>query len=107
MSTTKPTVYMYVILKQQKVRVAPGRDGWRTIEQVVFRTDLREDLLLQATVVIDLLGRKLVKNRNDWPQAATIVHYLDKYRDSVSMCLARLGLSRGQRTLAHDRKNAE
>jgi hypothetical protein len=66
-------------------------DNWETFENMALVDKVNKKALYSSSVIIDLLGGKVVKNRFDVSDSDTFREYVDRYQDDVTDALKTWG----------------
>lgn len=80
-------------VQSNKKGVATNPDNWETLENMVITDNLNKRLTAMGTVIIDLLGGKVIKNRfaDEHTDAETFRAYVDRYQDDIGAALKKWG----------------
>ncbi len=80
-------------LPSHKKGVSSNPDNYETFENMVLSDKVSRELNTRASVVIDLLGGKVLKNRFDLSDAEVFRDYVDRYQADIGEALKRWGAS--------------
>lgn len=62
-----------------------GKTGKKTLQEyITIDNSIKNRYLIDATVIIDILQRKLVKSRFSEEDDVVIKHYLEQYKDNIA-----------------------
>lgn len=80
-------------IHSNKKGVATNPDNWETLENMVITDNVNKRLMTMASVVIDLLNGKVVKNRfaDQHSDTETFQSYVDRYQADIGVALKRWG----------------
>lgn len=70
---------------------AGNPDNWETFENMFIMDNVKRNALLTASVVIDLLAGKVLKNRFETDDSTTFREYVDRYQSDISEALKQWG----------------
>jgi hypothetical protein len=101
------TVYLYVThitrlsknVASNKKGNATNPDNWETFENMAITDRENKKMLISASVVLDLVNGKVIKNRFDVPDTEIFKEYFDRYKDDITSAL--------KQWMAMDNKNYE
>lgn len=78
-------------LNMNKRGVAGNPDNWETFENMALVDRVKKAQLQQASVIIDLLNGKVLKNRFETSDTQTFAEYVDRYQEDVTEALKLWG----------------
>ncbi|MNR94406.1 hypothetical protein D3C72_254810 [compost metagenome] len=80
-------------IHSNKKGVSTDPDNWETLENMVITDNVNKRLMTMATVVIDLLNGKVIKNRfaDQHSDAETFRSYVDRYQADIGAALKKWG----------------
>lgn len=94
------TVYMMIthVMKpikgaaSHKKSVAENPDNWETTENMIISDSVPRKKLYEASVVLDLLNAKVLKNRFELDDSQLFREYVDRYRTDIGEALREWAL---------------